>query len=158
MEKVKLALVVVLFAATISECLAAGNATSGSSTAASNYSMKADEFLNGAINNNYYTITVPDYINTTKAEGANWLALDVRPKDVYAIGHIPGAINIPLAELMGKMDTIPRGKKIAVYCCLDVDAAFGVMALEVFGNREALVLQGGMEAWNKAGMDEERSV
>lgn len=154
----KLAFAVILFAAVTFGCSAAGNATLGSSMAASNCSMKADEFLKGVINNTYYIITVPDFINTSKTEGAEWVVVDVRPADAYAIGHIPAAINIPLSELISRMDSIPKGKKIAVYCCIDTDAAFGVMALDVFGNRDAWVLQGGSQEWEKAGMKEENSV
>jgi ArsR family transcriptional regulator len=33
--------------------------------------------------------------------------LDVRPEDEFAVGHIPGALNIPLAELERRLEHIP---------------------------------------------------
>ena len=60
-------------------------------------------------------------------------------------------MSIPLADLVRRMDTIPGSRKVAVHCCSDIDAAFGVMTLQVFADRDAWVLQGGLGAWDKAG-------
>ena len=44
--------------------------------------------------------------------------VDVLPKEAYNSGHIPGAINLPLAELaVGAPKVLPnRTVEIAVYC------------------------------------------
>jgi hypothetical protein len=42
--------------------------------------------------------------------------VDVRAADSYNREHITGALNIPLADLNSKADTLPKGKKIIVYC------------------------------------------
>lgn len=42
--------------------------------------------------------------------------LDARPHDEYEYGHIAGAVNIPSAELDDKLDQLPVGKPIIVYC------------------------------------------
>lgn len=42
--------------------------------------------------------------------------IDTHLKNAYDDGHIPGAINIPVAELDLKINTIPKGKKIIAYC------------------------------------------
>lgn len=42
--------------------------------------------------------------------------VDVRPKDAYEQGHIKGAMNIPLGELMGRLGELPKGKTIITYC------------------------------------------
>ncbi len=42
--------------------------------------------------------------------------VDVRPKDSYEQGHIKGAVNIPLGELMSHLDSLPKGKMIITYC------------------------------------------
>ena len=49
---------------------------------------------------------------------ASLLILDVLPQPAYASGHIPGAINLPLAEIASHApDLIPnRAAEIAVYC------------------------------------------
>jgi 3-mercaptopyruvate sulfurtransferase SseA len=42
--------------------------------------------------------------------------VDVRPKDQYEIGHIKGAINIPLSDLMTRLKDLPPHKYIITYC------------------------------------------
>jgi ArsR family transcriptional regulator len=42
--------------------------------------------------------------------------LDVRPADEFALGHIPGAINIPLETLRRKLSRLDPGKEIIAYC------------------------------------------
>ena len=42
--------------------------------------------------------------------------LDVRSEPVVGIGMVPGAINIPLHELRGRLDELPKDKPIYVYC------------------------------------------
>ena len=42
--------------------------------------------------------------------------LDVRPEDEYALGHLPGAVNIPLAELEERLAEIDRDCEIVAYC------------------------------------------
>jgi ArsR family transcriptional regulator len=49
---------------------------------------------------------------------ASLLVVDVLPQQAYASGHIPGAINLPLAELASRAsELIPdRQAELAVYC------------------------------------------
>lgn len=42
--------------------------------------------------------------------------LDVRPEDEFALGHLPGAVNIPLAELERRLGELPVGKEVVAYC------------------------------------------
>jgi rhodanese-related sulfurtransferase/DNA-binding transcriptional ArsR family regulator len=42
--------------------------------------------------------------------------LDVRPEDEYALGHIPGAINIPLPELERRVLSLPQEREVVAYC------------------------------------------
>src|SRR5262245_8193728 len=42
--------------------------------------------------------------------------LDVRPEDEYALGHVPGAINVPLQALKNHLATFNRSKEIVAYC------------------------------------------
>jgi rhodanese-related sulfurtransferase len=154
MRKIISAILAVLVLISISGSYASEDATSGPSIAL----MTTDNFLKEAINNSGYIMTMTEFININKTEASGWTVVDVRPREVYPNGHIPAAISIPLADLVNEMKTIPEGKKIAVYCCSDIDAAFGAMTLRVFAGREAWVLQGGLTAWDKAGMKEEYSM
>ncbi|MEQ1864204.1 MAG: metalloregulator ArsR/SmtB family transcription factor [Micropepsaceae bacterium] len=42
--------------------------------------------------------------------------LDVRPEEEFALGHLPGAINIPLKVLERRLAQLPRGREIVSYC------------------------------------------
>jgi rhodanese-related sulfurtransferase/predicted transcriptional regulator len=42
--------------------------------------------------------------------------LDVRPPDEYAAGHLPRAINIPIAELKKRIAELPRSQEVVAYC------------------------------------------
>ena len=42
--------------------------------------------------------------------------LDVRPQEEYAAGHLPGAINVPLAELDEDLDRLNDGREVVAYC------------------------------------------
>jgi len=76
--------------------------------------------------------------------------LDVRPRDEYAAGHIPGAVSIPLDELADRLAELPDGQIVAycrgVYCVLAHDA---VRLLQAHG-RDAARLADGMLEWRLA--------
>lgn len=42
--------------------------------------------------------------------------LDVRPGDEFAAGHLPGALNIQLAELEQRLGELPADREIIAYC------------------------------------------
>jgi rhodanese-related sulfurtransferase len=129
--------------------IAAGQASSQASS--SNYMVKTDSFLKAASSNGYYVLSVADFIAKSSSD-ANWAIVDIRPTQLYSAGHIVGAINIPLENLISQMGQIPAGKKVAVYCSADTNAAIAVQTLRVFGDREAFVLLGGVSGWQTAGM------
>jgi rhodanese-related sulfurtransferase len=42
--------------------------------------------------------------------------LDVRPEDEFALGHLPGALNIPFAKLEQRLNELPKGREVIAYC------------------------------------------
>jgi hypothetical protein len=44
------------------------------------------------------------------------IIVDVRTPDAYAAGHIVGAVNIPEAEVAGRLAELPKDKHIVLYC------------------------------------------
>lgn len=117
----------------------------------SDYMTKADSFLKGAMNNGFYVLSVAEYLNKTSLD-KNWAVVDVSAAQIYASGHIPQALNIPLENLISQMGMIPAGQKVAVYGTIDTNAAFAVQTLRVYGGRDAFVISGGIVAWQAAGM------
>lgn len=44
------------------------------------------------------------------------VVIDVRPAEEWAAGHIPGALSVPLDDLMNRLDELPEGTEIVAYC------------------------------------------
>lgn len=78
--------------------------------------------------------------------------LDVRPVDEYAAAHIPGAINVTLADLDGIPARFEPGTEIVAYCrgpyCIDSRKA--VAALRRHG-LDAKRMEGGLPDWREDG-------
>jgi rhodanese-related sulfurtransferase len=123
--------------------------SSSASTQSSNNLAAADLFLKGVLNNGSFALSVPNFLGISNMEP--WVIVDVSPAELYAQGHIPNAMSIPLADFIANMGSIPAGKKAAVYSNSDINSAFAVEALRVFANRDAWILQGGIPAWEAAG-------
>lgn len=79
--------------------------------------------------------------------------VDVRPKEEFAMGHVPGAINVPPSELNRRLADLPRSKEVVAYCrgpyC--VFAFEAVAALRKAGYK-ARRLEDGMPEWRAAGL------
>ncbi len=52
---------------------------------------------------------------TRLRDGAVML-IDVRPEDEYGLGHLPGALNIPLRQLEQRLSELSRDLEIVAYC------------------------------------------
>ena len=42
--------------------------------------------------------------------------VDVRSRDDFERGHIPGALSVPISELSRRIDEIPREHAVVTYC------------------------------------------
>lgn len=86
-----------------------------------------------------------------RAEGGDVVVLDVRPREEYDAGHIPGAMSIPVEELADKLDDIPVDQEIVAYCrgSYCVLAHDAVRLLSAHG-RSARRLADGMLEWRLA--------
>jgi rhodanese-related sulfurtransferase/biotin operon repressor len=78
--------------------------------------------------------------------------LDVRPADEFALGHVPGALNVPLSELDARLATLDPEKDIVAYC----RGAYCVMSFEAVSRLRAQGfsarrLEDGMPEWAAAG-------
>ena len=69
--------------------------------------------------------------------------LDVREEYEYQDGHIKGAINLPLREILEKKDTLPKDKDIYVYCRSGHRSADAVNFLKSLGFEKVHNIEGG---------------
>ena len=79
--------------------------------------------------------------------------LDVRPPDEFALGHLPGAINVPLVELERHLSTLDPGQEIVAYCrgpyCVLSYEAVATLRARGFKVRR---LEDGYPEWKAAGL------
>ncbi len=77
--------------------------------------------------------------------------LDVRTADEFRSGYIPGAINVAVNELNGKLNKIPKDKPVVVYCRSGNRSAHAVQVLQAAGYTEVYDL-GGLFEWARQGL------
>jgi ArsR family transcriptional regulator len=79
--------------------------------------------------------------------------LDVRPADEFAMGHLPGAVNIPLRELEGRLAELDLTQEIVAYCrgayCVLSFEAVAALRARGFNVRR---LEDGFPEWRAAGL------
>jgi len=77
----------------------------------------------------------------------NLLLVDVRTEPEFVISSIPGSINIPLDELVEKVDMIDKNKEIVLICGLGKRAYQAYTKLRSFGFTNLKILDGGLKAY-----------
>lgn len=87
--------------------------------------------------------------------------LDVREKDEWDEGHIPGGAHMPYTHLVpqitfpAQIDALPLDKErgVAVTCATGKRSSTAVSILLQHGYKQLYNVTGGMEAWEKAGFE-----
>jgi rhodanese-related sulfurtransferase/DNA-binding transcriptional ArsR family regulator len=81
------------------------------------------------------------------------LLLDVRPESEYALGHLRGAVNVPLSDLARRLKSLPRRKQVVAYCrgpyCVLAFEAVAMLREKGFSARR---LDGGFPEFAAAGV------
>ena len=79
--------------------------------------------------------------------------LDVRPEDEYALGHLPGAVNIQVRELEKRIAGLDPAREIVAYCrgpyCVLSYEAVAALRARGFNVRR---LEDGYPEWRAAGL------
>jgi phage shock protein E len=102
--------------------------------------------------------------NLTPAEVAEQLRnprtapflLDVRTSEEFAEGHVPGAKNVPVRELDGRLADIPKDRPVVVYCHSGGRAKLASNLLRERGYTNVVEMTGSMMAWEAAQLPVER--
>jgi len=81
------------------------------------------------------------------------IVLDVRERDAYEAGHIPGARLLPRGQLELRVNQeLPDPTRRILACCeLGKISTLAASTLREMGFQYALALDGGMKAWREAG-------
>jgi rhodanese-related sulfurtransferase/glyoxylase-like metal-dependent hydrolase (beta-lactamase superfamily II) len=87
-----------------------------------------------------------------------WLELgaqpvDVREPDEFELGHIAGAMPMPLGSLGGMVDQLPTQRPLLTYCAAGFRSVTAASVLERLGVGPVVNLRGGYGAWRNAGRD-----
>jgi rhodanese-related sulfurtransferase/DNA-binding transcriptional ArsR family regulator len=88
-----------------------------------------------------------------RARAGTITILDVRPEDEFALGHVPGALNIPLRELETRLGEIDPKQEIVAYC----RGPYCVLSYEAVAQLRACGfkvrrLEDGLPEWRAAGL------
>ncbi len=78
--------------------------------------------------------------------------LDVREPMEWNLGHIPGAVFIPCGNLESRIEaTIPREKKIIIYCARGNRSALAADTMQQMGYADVASMSQGIIGWVDAG-------
>jgi rhodanese-related sulfurtransferase len=100
----------------------------------------------------YRALPPAEAVRVMNQEGA--LVLDVREDNEFTGGRIGGARHIPLGVLKQRVQDIERFKEspVVVYCRSGARSAVAASQLVAAGFTDVTNLQGGIQAWQSAGL------
>ncbi len=83
---------------------------------------------------------------------AGFMVLDVRERDAYESGHIPGAVHLPRGQLELRVNDELKDptQRILVCCEFGRISTLAAATLRTMGFQGAVALDGGMKAWRAA--------
>ncbi|HSU28229.1 MAG TPA: rhodanese-like domain-containing protein [Chitinophagaceae bacterium] len=115
-------------------------------------------------NNKYKVISPAEICSRMNAKGNQVFLLDVRSDSAFrhisndakinSIGTLEGAINIPYAELEGKLSSVPKNKEIIILDVYGTDPARAAAFLAGKGYNNLSVLIEGMDLWASSDVNE----
>src|SRR3954449_2979591 len=83
------------------------------------------------------------------------LFVDVRERDEWEEGHIPGAVHVPRGNLESRIETVAgdRSAPLVIYCASGSRSAFAAKTLGDLGYQDVVSLSGGFADWKRNGYD-----
>ena len=83
-------------------------------------------------------------------EMENKFLLDVRTQDEFALGSLPGAVNIPLDELRDRMSELPKDRMIYTFCAVGLRGYLAYRILTQHGFDKVRNLSDGLKTYRAA--------
>ena len=87
-------------------------------------------------------------------DASHLFLLDIRTPDEFALGSLPGAVNIPKEEVRISLERIPKDKKIVVLCGVGLRAYLVERILKQKGYADVSILSGGLKVYQPAVQDQ----
>jgi rhodanese-related sulfurtransferase len=78
------------------------------------------------------------------------ILVDIRNPGEVEQGRIPGAVNIPLAQLRNRLDMLPSDRPIVVHCAGGWRSSVAASLLRAHGFDNVADLEGGYNAWQES--------
>lgn len=119
---------------------------------------EVDKILRGYFDtcDNMEPVTRAELIDRTR--GGLVTVLDVRPRDEYEAGHLPGAVNVSLADLEVRLGELDPSLEVVAYCrgayCVLSFEAVAALRAHGFNARR---LEDGFPEWKAAGLPVEHT-
>jgi NADPH-dependent 2,4-dienoyl-CoA reductase/sulfur reductase-like enzyme/peroxiredoxin family protein/rhodanese-related sulfurtransferase/TusA-related sulfurtransferase len=89
-----------------------------------------------------------DEFEAERAKGA--FVLDVRTREEFELGAVPGAVCIPNTELRGRLGEVPRDRPVLLYCGVGLRGYLSERILRQRGWTDVRNLSGGYRTWRAA--------
>lgn len=96
-----------------------------------------------------------DRVRALQDSGA--VLLDVRSRQEYRAGHVPGAKNIPVDQLADRLREIATTRAVLTICQSGGRSARAAATLRDHGVQKVDDVRGGMTAWQRAGLPVQRA-
>jgi len=95
-------------------------------------------------------VTFADAMRRVREDGA--VVLDVRDRDEWRAGHVPGAIHVPVADLATRAPGIPQDRPVAVHCQGGGRSSLAVSLLRRLGFVHVAEIPGGFPEYRELGL------
>lgn len=95
----------------------------------------------------------PDQVEKALTNGGGFKVLDVREKEEYRDGHLPGAISVPRGFLDMRIEEVVPDKStpLILYCAGGTRSLLAGRTLRELGYSDVVSMSGGYGAWKGAG-------
>ncbi len=94
-------------------------------------------------------------VDARSARDLDALFVDVRERDEWEEGHIPGAVHVPRGNLESRIEGVAgdRTTQIVLYCASGARSVFAAKSLGDLGYERVVSLSGGFADWKRNGYD-----
>lgn len=93
------------------------------------------------------TMPVVSWRELLRADRNEVLILDVRTRDEFAMGAVPGAVNIPLDDLRERLNELPSDRPIYIYCAVGLRGYLALKILKARGFAKLKNVSGGYRTY-----------